>query len=140
MSEPGEITGGEPRRRIRGAGGTSGGLWEFFLGLGLAGLGCFLLFNQVEVHTSFWRFGGLANSFGISLIPMILGVGILFFNGRSVVGWILAVAGLLFVVAGIVANMDIYFRPTTLFNTIIMLVLIAGGFGLIVRGLRPHGG
>jgi hypothetical protein len=80
----------------------------------------------------------MENSFGITLIPMLLGIGILFFNGRSIVGWLLAVAGFLIIFAGILVNMDIYFQRTSLFNTLIMLVLIAGGLGLIARSLRPH--
>ena len=39
---------------------------------------------------------------------------------------------------GIVMNMDIYFRSTSLFNTIIMLVLLLGGIGLVARSLRPR--
>lgn len=35
-------------------------------------------------------------------------------------------------------NLHIYFQPTSLFNTIVMLVLLAGGLGLIARALRPH--
>jgi hypothetical protein len=111
---------------------------EFFLGLVLAGIGGYLLFNQVQVHTSFWRFGGLANSFGISLIPLLLGVAVLFYNGKSTLGWILTVGGLLFIIVGIIANMDIYFQRTSLFHTLVMLVLLAGGLGLIFRSLRPH--
>jgi hypothetical protein len=135
MSETGGSMGGQPRR---GAGGTPGGVGEFFFGLILAGLGCYLLFNQVHVQTGWgWRFGG-TNSFGISLLPLLLGVGMLFYNGKSSIGWILTVGGVLFIVAGIIANMEIYFYRTTLLNTLIMLVLIAGGLGLIVRSLRPH--
>jgi uncharacterized protein len=37
-------------------------------------------------------------------------------------------------------NMDIYFRQTSLFSTLVMLVLLAGGVGLIVRSLRSRGG
>jgi hypothetical protein len=33
-------------------------------------------------------------------------------------------------------NMDIYFRQTTLFNTIVMLAMLFGGLGLIARSLR----
>jgi hypothetical protein len=44
----------------------------------------------------------------------------------------------LIIFAGILVNMDIYFQRTSLFNTLIMLVLIAGGLGLIARSLRPH--
>jgi hypothetical protein len=134
MSESGGSFGG----KVKGAGGTPGGVGEFFFGLVLAGIGGYLLFNQVQVHTSFWRFGGLANSFGISLIPMLLGVAMLFFNGKSKIAWILTVGGLLFIIVGIIANMDVYFQRTTLFNTLVMLVLLAGGLGLIFKSLRPH--
>jgi hypothetical protein len=119
-------------------GGTSGGLSEFLIGLGLASVGLYMLFQQVQVHTSFWRFGGQEIGFGPSLLPMLIGIGVLFANGKSKIGWVLTVCGLLFILAGILMNMDIYFRPTSLFNTILMLALIAGGMGLIFKSLRPH--
>ena len=121
-----------------GAGGTPGGFIEFFLGVTLAGVGVFLLLNQVQVHTSFWRFGGISG-FGISLIPLLIGVAFLFFNGRSIAGWVLTIGGLLFILLGVLANLDIYFGRTSLWNTLIMLGLIAAGAGLIFRSLKPHG-
>jgi hypothetical protein len=45
------------------------------------------------------------------LLPLLIGVGLLFWNGRSMAGWLLAVAGALFILAGVIANMHIYFRP-----------------------------
>jgi hypothetical protein len=33
-------------------------------------------------------------------------------------------------------NMDIYFRQTSLFNTLMMLGLLFGGLGLLARSLR----
>ncbi len=69
---------------------------------------------------------------------MLFGVAILFWNGKSTVGWILTAAGALFILAGVIANMHIYFQPTTLFNTIVMLVLLVGGLGLIARSLSTH--
>lgn len=109
------------------------------LGLLLAGIGGYLFLNQVQVHTSFWRFGGLENSFGISLIPMLLGIGLLFWNGKSVAGWLLTVGGFVFIVAGVLMNMDVYFQRTSLFHTLLMLGLLAAGLGLVARSLRPHG-
>ncbi len=126
------------RETRRGAGGTPGGVGTFLVGLVMAAAGGYLLLNQVEVTTSFWHFWG-ANSFGLTLLPLLVGVGILFFNGRSIVGWILVVVGLAIIVAGILMNMDIYFRPTSLYNTLVMLVLLAGGIGLVARSLRARG-
>jgi hypothetical protein len=126
-------------RRLSDVGGTPGGLGHFLMGFVMAAVGAYLLSNQVLVTSSYWTFYG-TNSFGITLVPMLFGVGILFWNGRSMVGWLLTAGGALFIVAGVIANMHIYFQPTSLFNTIVMLVLLVGGLGLIVRALSPRGG
>jgi hypothetical protein len=128
----------ESKRSIGDVGGTSGGLAEFLGGLAMACGGGYLLTQQVVVTSSFWSLFGMS-SFGLTLVPMMIGIGLLFFNGRSVAGWILAVGGAVFILAGVIANLHIFFRPTSLFNTLVMLVLLAGGIGLVARSLRPHG-
>jgi hypothetical protein len=127
-----------------GAGGTPGGVGTFLLGFALACAGGWLLTNQVVVTSGFLASGFVVpvvnyrmNSFGLSLIPFIIGIGFLFFNGKSVTGWLLTIAGLVIIIAGILVSLHIYFRPTSLFNTLTMLVLLFGGVGLILRSLRP---
>ncbi|MCU0291441.1 MAG: hypothetical protein MUF10_05550 [Thermoanaerobaculaceae bacterium] len=123
---------------IKGAGGTPGGLWMFFGGLAMVVVGGYLLLNQVEVHSGFWSWWG-GQTFGLTLVPLLVGIGFLFFDGKSLVGWIVTGAGALIIVAGILANLRIYFQPTSLYNTLLMLALIAGGLGLIARSLRRSG-
>jgi len=118
-------------------GGTPGGLGSFLLGFAMACIGGYLLSNQVSVVSSYWNLWG-TNSFGLTLIPLLFGVGILFFSGRSWIGWLLTIGGALFILAGVIANMQIYFRPTSLFNTILMLVLLVGGIALIAKSMRSH--
>ncbi|MEO8669676.1 MAG: hypothetical protein ABI411_00100 [Tahibacter sp.] len=120
-----------------GAGGTSGGVGEFFLGFALAIGGGWLLTNQVTVSGGTWTLWGY-NSFGMSLIPFLLGTGLLFFNGKSPIGWLLLIGGLAIVFVGVLTNLHIYFQPTSLFNTLLMLVLLVGGIGLMARSLREH--
>jgi hypothetical protein len=127
----------EDERRLRGAGGTPGGLGQFLIGLAMAVAGAYLVTHQVVVTGGSWSLWGF-NSFGLSLVPLLFGVGLLFFDGRSKLGWLLLVAGLVIVFAGILANLDIYFRPTSLFDTILMLVLLVGGIGLLARSLRAQ--
>jgi hypothetical protein len=123
--------------RFSDVGGTPGGLGHFLIGFAMACVGGYLLTNQVSVVGSYWSFYG-TNTFGITLIPMLIGIGMLFWSGRSIIGWLLTAAGALFILAGVIANMHIYFQPTSLFNTVVMLVLLVGGLGLIARALRPH--
>ena len=122
---------------IRGAGGTSGGIGEFLIGLAMAVAGAYLLTNRVTVTSGFWSLWGY-NTFGLSLLPLIFGIGLLFFNGRSLIGWILLMIGIVVIFTAVIMNLQIYFQPTSLFNTIAMLVLLFGGIGLIARSLRSH--
>lgn len=126
-------------RSFSDVGGTPGGLGHFLLGFAMACVGAYLLANQVTVGGYYWNFYG-GNTFGITLIPMLIGIGLLFWNGRSVIGWLLTGAGALFILAGVIANLHIYFQPTSLFNTMVMLVLLVGGLGMIARSMRSHGG
>ena len=97
----------------RGAGGTSGGVGEFFLGLILAVVGGYLLLNQVQVTTSFWNFGRYGG-FGLTLLPLLIGVAMLFYDGKSIVGWALTGLGAAIILAGMpVVNLDIYFQQTS---------------------------
>jgi hypothetical protein len=124
-------------RGFTDVGGTPGGIRHFLLGFIMACVGGYLLTNQVMVIGSYWSFYG-GNTFGITLLPMLFGAGILFWNGRSVLGWLLTAAGALFIFAGVIANLHIYFRPASLFETIVMLTLLGGGLGLIARSMRSH--
>jgi hypothetical protein len=123
--------------RVRGAGGTPGGIGEFFIGLAMCIAGAYLITNQVVVVSGFWSLWG-HSAFGLSLVPLIFGIGILFFNGKSIAGWVLLFIGVVVIFTGILMNLHIYFQQTSLFNTILMIVLLAGGIGLIFRALAPH--
>jgi len=107
----------------------------FLAGFVMAVAGGWLLINQVTVTSGGWSLWGYS-SFGLSLLPFIVGTGLLFFNGRSVLGWLLLIAGITIILAGIVSNLNLYFRPTSLFNTLVMLGLLAGGIGLLARSVR----
>ncbi len=124
-------------RSFTDVGGTPGGMRHFLLGFIMACIGGYLLCNQVMVMGSYWSFYG-ANTFGVTLLPMLFGIGILFWNGRSAIGWLLTAAGALFIMAGVIANLHIYFRPASLFETMVMLTLLVGGLGLIARSMRAH--
>ena len=121
----------------RGAGGTAGGVGEILFGGALALAGAYLLTNQVTVSTGYWQLWG-HSAFGLSLLPLLIGIGILFYDGRSAPGWILTAAAAVIIVVGIITNLQVYFRPTSLFNTLLMLGLLAAGLGLVVRALRAH--
>ena len=118
-------------------GGTRGGIGLFVFGFALAVAGGYLIMNQVQVSSGYWVWFG-PNTFGLTLVPLLLGIGLLFFNSKSIAGWILAGAGAVIIFAGILTNLTINYRQTSLFNTLVMLVLFVGGLGLMARSLKRY--
>jgi hypothetical protein len=106
----------------------------------MVAVGAYLLLHQVRVTGGYWSFGwlgGQGSSFGVTLIPLLFGIGILFYDGRSAAGRVLTGLGALVIVTGVIANIDVQMRETSLFNLLVMLVLLFGGVGLCVRAVLP---
>jgi hypothetical protein len=122
---------------LRDVGGTRGGLPHFLVGLVMTLLGGYLFLDRVTVYGGYWRFmDSQSTSFGITLIPLLFGIGMLFYNGSSKLGWFLTLGTFLLIVAGIIANLEVHYRGTSLWGTLIMLGLFAGGIGLVLRSVR----
>jgi hypothetical protein len=121
---------------VKGAGGTSGGTGIFFAGSAMVLAGGYLLLTRVSVVSGAWMIFGY-NAFGLSLVPLLVGIGVLFYDGRSILGWFLAAGGAVIILAAILSNLHLYFQPTSLFDTLMMLGLLAGGLGLVIRSLQP---
>jgi hypothetical protein len=130
------------RSRRRGAGGTPGGVGTFFFGLILTVLGGYLILNQVQVTSSFTFFGlwgwSRPGGFGLTMLPLLIGIGVLFFDGKSKVGWTLCIGGALTILAAVLMSLSIYWQRTSLFNTILMFGLLAAGLGLVARSLHAY--
>jgi hypothetical protein len=121
----------------RGAGGTPGGLTEFFLGTAMVMLGGIVFLQRLMVSSSIPTLWGIGGS-GVALLVLLIGIGIVFFSGRAKLGWIMIVVGGLWIMYSVITNLVVYFMPTSLLQTILMLGLVFGGLGLIARALRPH--
>lgn len=126
----------------RGAGGTDGGEMSFLIGLIMMCGGGYLLLRSIIIRptfgfsTSIYSFGGFAVTSGMVLIPFIFGVGLIFYNSRNWLGWLLAGGSLVALVFGVIANLNMQFAQMSAFDLIVILVLLVGGIGLFLRSLR----
>jgi hypothetical protein len=126
----------------RGAGGTPGGIGSFLIGVVMVAVGGWLITNQVTVTGSGFSFFGTwfgSGGFGLTMLPLLVGIGILFMNGKSVLGWLVTISGMGMILAAVLMNLSIFWAPTSLFNTVMMWGILAGGLGLVFRSLRAHG-
>jgi hypothetical protein len=124
----------------RGAGGRPGGVPQFLLGTAMTIGGTFLLLNSLQVVSWFggrlFGIGGLGVTSGMVMIPFIIGVAIIFYDSEKWYGWLLAVGSLVALVIGAIASVEFRFERMTAFEFIVVLVLLFGGIGLVVRSVR----
>ena len=107
-------------------------------GLAFFVLGVFLIMQNTIVRTGFnlgFITGGYNPPIGILLIPVLVGIIMLFAMKRQVWGWIVIAFGIFTILLSILMGMEIQFKPTFLFVTILMFSSVAIGIGLMTRGV-----
>lgn len=131
-----------------GAGGTKGGAGSFFLGLMMFCSGAYMLLQSIIVSSNFslgfalytvqsrsWQ---VPITSGMVLIPFIFGIGMIFYNARSIIGWLLTCGSIGALIFGVISSLHISMRTMTLFELLTILILTFGGLGLFLRSLREY--
>ena len=102
--------------------------------------GLYWLFNSVVVESFGFGYGAIhLGSFsvpsGLVIVPLIAGVFWLVMKPKSFFAKVLTVAGVVIIVASIIASVRLRFIQRTLYEYIIMIVLIVVGAALLARVL-----
>lgn len=137
--------------KVNGPGGSSGGFKQFFIGLGMMGVGFYLLLSKIMVSSSFgmgyslYRFHNVANTgmnmnltTGTIFIPMIIGIMWIFYDAKSIWGWVISLISLAAMIVGVLTSLKISMQHMTSFDLITILVLAFGGLGLFLRSLKNY--
>ena len=127
---------------MRGAGGTSGGTGKFFIGLIMLCGGVYLLLSSINVYTHYgfgarlYSIGNYGVTSGMIMIPFMFGVGMLFYNAKNPLSWLLTGGSLVALVFGVISSIQFTFQSMDAFDLIVILVLAVGGLGLLLGSLR----
>jgi len=127
---------------MKGAGGTSGGIGQFFIGLIMMSGGFYMLLNAIKVSSSFgmgthlYGFSGISITSGMVMILFIFGIGLIFYNSKKILGWILSLGSITALIFGVISSIRFSFASMSSFDLIVILVLSMGGLGLFLRSLK----
>lgn len=113
-------------------------LLSFFIGMLLLGGGLFWIFQSVRVTTSwggFYRFGMWEMPNGVIIIPLLIGIIMLFMMRRKIFGWIVTSIGILAILITIMNSVSFRFVSQSLFSYILMFGFTAVGAALVIKGL-----
>lgn len=131
---------------MRGAGGSDGGIGRFLIGAMMLITGGYILMESVQVHSgmgtgmgmgsAMFQMGGLGVTSGMILIPFIFGVAMLFYSKKNPIGWLLAIGSMAALGFGLISSVQFRFAQMSLFSLVTLIVLIAGGAGLLLSSMR----
>lgn len=114
-------------------------LGMFLAGLAMLIVGLFIFSQKVLVHTAFFstgiRLGHFHVNSGLVIIPLIAGIVWIFVAPKNIGGKILSAIGVLIIIVSVIMSTTIHLVTMSLFDWILILVLIFGGAGLVLRVL-----
>ena len=70
------------------------------------------------------------------MIPFMFGIGMIFYNSKNYLGWILTIGSLIMLIFGVISSINFRLRSMSAFELIVILVLLVGGIGLFLNSLR----
>ena len=69
------------------------------------------------------------------MVPLIIGIAMLFLMDRKVFGWIVVAIGVIIILAAIISSVHIHWRTTNMYMFILMFGMVAAGGGMMLREL-----
>lgn len=114
-------------------------LLEFLGGAMMLAGGLYLFCNKVTVTSSFFAgrisFGGLSVASGVCIIPFLIGIFLMFMDPDAFLGKLVTILGVVVIIAAVIMTTRLELPRITLYEWLLYLVLIVGGFALVARVL-----
>lgn len=119
------------------AGSSDHELLQFFIGFVLLGAGVYWILNSFEVSSSWglYSFFGLNITGGVMMIPLLVGIGLLFFCEKKIIGGCVTVLGLAIILISLLSSVSFHARYNTLYVYVLMFGMVAAGAGLLIKTL-----
>ena len=112
-------------------------LLQFLAGLAMLIAGLFIFSQKVMVSSGFFgsglSLGGFHMANGLIMVPFIIGVVWMFASEGSIASKVFTAVGVFIVVVAIIMTTHISLVRVTLYEWVVILVLIFGGAGLLAR-------
>ena len=115
-------------------------LLRFFCGLLLFGAGLFMVFQNIVVSSSMgygsiFRLGSFNIPNGTIMIPLLIGIALLFLCDRKLWGWMFIAVGIVIIIAAILLSVSIQWRTSSGWVFFIMFAMVFAGGAMMLREL-----
>ena len=116
-------------------------LLRFFGGLLLFGAGLYMIFQNLVISSTWgtggyiFHFGGFGLPNGTIMIPLLLGIALLFLLDRKLWGWLFIAIGIVIIIAAVIMSVSIQWRTSNGWMFVVMFGLTFAGGAMMLREL-----
>ena len=124
------------RSRTLARGEAEHELLQFFLGFIMLGGGIFWAMNMFEVSWNWgWRIGNWNMTAGVMLVPLLVGIFLLFLLEKKVIGGAITALGVVIIIIAMINSVSFHARSASMWVYVLMFGLIFAGAGLVAKVL-----
>jgi hypothetical protein len=106
-------------------------------GAGLILVGILMVFSHVRIGTSMLTWLGFGvHGMGFILLPLLVGIGMLIYNYRSRLAWIISIAGIALVIYTIFCQLIMTFQSVSLLGFLFMFLPLIAGIAFLAKGFQ----
>lgn len=109
-------------------------LMQFVAGIIMLVVGLYIFSQKVIVFSGFFSLGGRFSS-GLIVVPLIIGIVWMFVSGANFASKVFTALAAIIIIASVVMTTNIHLSAMSLYDWILILVLIFGGAGLVGKVL-----
>lgn len=115
-------------------------LMRFFGGLLLFGAGMFMIFQNLSIEStwgvgSIFRIGGYSIPNGTIMVPLLLGIALLFLCDRKLWGWLFIGVGFVIVLAAVIMSVHVRWMTSSGWMFFVMFAMTIAGGSMMLREL-----
>ena len=111
-------------------------LLQFFLGFIMLGGGIYWAMNMFEVRWSFgWRIGNWDMTAGVMLVPLLIGIFLLFLLDKKVIGGVVCSIGIIIIIIAMINSIHFTATAHSAWTYVLAFGFIFAGGGLVAKVL-----
>ncbi|HBI84839.1 MAG TPA: hypothetical protein DDX71_00910 [Ruminococcus sp.] len=125
---------------VRRASKEQNELLRFFGGMLLFGAGMFMIFQNLIVESSWglgsiFHIGGFGIPNGTIMVPLLIGIALLFLCDRKLWGWLFITIGIVIILAAVIMSISVRWRTSSGWMFFTMFALTMSGGAMMLREL-----
>lgn len=110
---------------------------QMLAGCSLIGVGVLMVLNHIKIGTgvmSMLGFGG--GGAGFLILPIIIGIGVMFYDYKNKWGWLLTGGGFVVLLFVLLSQLTMYFAHISMLGFILMFLPLAIGGAMLAKGMK----